>query len=53
MFTKILSVARIVATHVYVWIALYLAAVFVKNTVDFHQFEFQAIKAFYALVAKV
>jgi hypothetical protein len=49
---KALSILRVVLTHLYVWIALYLGAVFVKNTVDFHQFEFEAVKAFYALVVK-
>lgn len=52
LMLKFLTVLRIVLTHLYVWIALYLGAVFVKNTVDFHGFVFQATKAFYALVVK-
>lgn len=49
---KFLNVLRVVLTHAYVWIALYLAAVFVKNTVDFHQFVFEAAKAFYGIFVK-
>jgi hypothetical protein len=53
MFIKILNVFRIMLTHAYAWIALYLATVFVKNTVDFHGFEFEAAKAYYALFAQI
>jgi len=52
MFSKILSVARVAITHLYVVYALYLATVFVKNTVDFHGFEFEAAKAYYQLFAQ-
>ncbi len=50
MFTKILSVLRIVLTHLYVWIALYLATVFVVNTVRHYEFlDGYALPAFYKL----
>lgn len=49
---KFFSILRIILTHLYVWIALYLGVVLVVNTVRYYQFMYMAAEAFYKIFVK-